>query len=282
MLSKSFWGKKRLIALFALVLAASMLFRVFAADVYSEKITPNKLTIEWADKSAPNVTIDTFRIRGYNVAQLRTMVDVCGGTVIQLSDKTYQIVRESSEKVKYAPIGFSGETTVKVQFNVTPIRNTLGSLFTPAQPGWVFLVDYSYNWCSVRDALSSMDLEIQSYSDDPGSRTTHVIIGKKGSTPTPTLPQSPTPTTTLTQSPTPSITPSVTPSPTEMLTPSLTPSITPTPTDALTPTDAPTPVESPTPSPNGSPSPTDVPSPTDIPSLTPTDIPEPTDIPDPE
>jgi hypothetical protein len=51
-------------------------------------IVPNNLTVSWADKSNAPVTIDTFRIFGYNVAQLRTRVSVLGGTVSNLQDGT--------------------------------------------------------------------------------------------------------------------------------------------------------------------------------------------------
>ena len=278
MKNKVFFRYKRLTAVFTvlLVLVVSTLVNVSSADVYNERITPNKLTIEWADRRAPSVTIDAFRIRGYNVAQLRTMVDVCGGTVIQLADKSYQIMKESSVKVAYSPIGFSGETTVKVQYNVTPIRNVLGALFTPAQPGWVFLVDYDYNWCSIRDALNALDLEIQSYSDDPEGRTTIVIIGEKDSTPTPTVTISPSPTPTE-----PAATPTMTISPTP--TGTLTPTETPVPTVTTEPTETPTPTLTETPTPTETPEPTETPTPTSTttPTRTPTPTPTPTRTPTP-
>ena len=243
MTNKGLFRYKRVTAVFTVLLIISVLVNVSGAQVYNERITPNKLTIEWENKSRPSVTIDAFRIRGYNVAQLRTMVDVCGGTVIQLADKSYQIVKESSAKVSYSPIGFSGETTVKVQYNVTPIRNTRGVLFTPAQPGWVFLFDYDYNWCSIRDALSALDLEIRSYTDNPEGKITIVIIGEKESSVTPTLTPAPTITPTPTETPVPTETP--TPTPTITITPTPTPTITvtptPTPTITVTPTFTPTP-----------------------------------------
>ena len=258
MIIRFFLRKKRLVAVFASILIVTALFRVIGADMFSERITPNKLTIEWADKSAPNITIDTFRIRGYNVAQLRTMVDVCGGTVIQLSDGSYQITKTSGGKVQYAPISFEGETNVKVQYNVTPIRNIRGELFIPQQPGWVFLAAYEYNWCSIRDVLNAMELEIQSYTDDPIRRATHVIIGKpfiypglppiKTLTPCPTVtttPPSITVTPTITSSQSLTVTPTITSSQSLTVTPTITSSaaLTVTPTETVTPVSTPSPTE---------------------------------------
>ena len=239
MQTKIFFRYKRLTAVFTVLLVIFTLISVSGATgatVYNERITPNKLTIKWSDGSRPSVTINSFRIRGYNVAQLRTMVDACGGTVIQLADKSYQLVKNSSVKVDYTPIGFSGETTVKVQYNVTPIRNTKGELFTPIQPGWVFLVDYDYNWCSIRDALNALELQIESYTDDPEESVTIVIIEEKEPSVTPT------------------ITPSLTPAPTVTQTPTITP--TPTETPTPTPTETPAPTETPTPTPTETPTPT--------------------------
>ena len=107
-----------------------------------ETITPNKLTIEWFNGIRNPVEINTFRIRGYNIAQLRDLVSVCGGTVMQWRDGTYQVMKSNENPIGFTTINFSEKTTVNIQFNVTPIRDSQGALMTPSQPGWVYLPDY--------------------------------------------------------------------------------------------------------------------------------------------
>ena len=148
---------------------------VFAAQTYSERITPNKLTIQKEDGST--VTIDAFRIRGYNVAQLRTLVQACGGSIVPAQDGGYQII-STPDNTAFTPISFSGATNVNVQFNVTDIMDKSGKYIRPGEPGWVFLTDYSYNWGSVRDVLTAMGYEIKSFSDDAANARTSVVIGK--------------------------------------------------------------------------------------------------------
>jgi len=113
-------------------------------------ITPNKLTITWSDGRRAPVTIDTFRFYGYNVAQLRTMVAVLGGSVDFLGDNTYQI-KAAGPDVPYTPIGFNELTDVKYILNYTKILNYLGGLAYANTPGWVYLPKYEYNWGSFRD-----------------------------------------------------------------------------------------------------------------------------------
>ncbi|MDR1537381.1 MAG: hypothetical protein LBU32_05180 [Clostridiales bacterium] len=193
--------------LFAAAVAATLFFgaaNAAAADTYNEVITPNKLTITWLNSSRSSVVIDTFRIRGYNVAQLRTLVGACGGTVSnRMADGSYQINKSNASIVQFTPIAFSGTTTVKTQFNITPIRDSSGRLMTPEQPGWVYLPDYQYNWGSLRDILRALDLEIASYTDEPANARTSVIIAPVGSTPSSTPTPTPTPTKTGTPTPTP-------------------------------------------------------------------------------
>ncbi|MDR2648934.1 MAG: hypothetical protein LBB94_04355 [Clostridiales bacterium] len=150
---------------------------VLASQTYSEAtITPNKLTVEREDGKAAKTTIDTFRIRGYNVAQLRSLVQACGGSVIS-DEYGYQIVTEP-RNIPYAPIAFPGVATVKVQFNITRISDKTGKFIYPGEPGWVFLTDYNYNWGSIRDVLAAMGYEIKRFSDDPGNARTSVVIGE--------------------------------------------------------------------------------------------------------
>jgi len=110
------------------------------------------------------------------VAQLRTLVQACGGS-INSADDGYQIVTQPNN-VTFTPIAFSGVTTVNVQFNVTDIMDKTGKYIRPSEPGWVFLTDYNYNWGSIRDVLTAMGLEIKSYSDDPVKAQTSVVIGQ--------------------------------------------------------------------------------------------------------
>jgi len=152
---------------------------VSAASSAQETLTPNKLTVSWEDGSKQAQTIDTFRIRGYNVAQLRALVSVCGGNLKQWDDGSYQIVNEPGETAAFSPIAIKGETVAGVQFNVTRIRNANGDLIEPTQPGWVYLTDYDYNWGSVRDIVSAMGMEIASVTDEPEAGRTSITVRNK-------------------------------------------------------------------------------------------------------
>ncbi|MDR2750372.1 MAG: hypothetical protein LBC41_06920 [Clostridiales bacterium] len=205
---------KKLLAVVMAVLALSA--QAYAAPTYKEAITPNKLTIEWLGDTAPASDLDAFRIRGYNVAQLRPLVEACGGTVKGLADGTYQIVKEKGIS-EYYPVKFAANTEVKTQYNVTSIRDAAGKLTSPTEPGWIYLVDYQYNWGSLRDILGSLGLVIDSVEDDPTGGKTKVVIKEKGATPTPTPKASatpkatPTPKVTATKAPTHTPTPTPTP-----------------------------------------------------------------------
>ena len=167
---------KKLLFLTIVFLGVLASKNVIAAQVYRETITPNKLTVEHEDRRGKRVAIDAFRIRGYNVAQLRTLVQACGGSIVN-TDEGYQIVTRP-ENIAFQSIAFSGVTTVNVQFNVTEIMDKSGKFIMPNEPGWVFLTDYNYNWGSIRDVLAAMGLEIKSYSDDPRNAQTNVVIGE--------------------------------------------------------------------------------------------------------
>lgn len=156
-------------------------------------IVPNKLTVSWEDRSRDDVTIDTFRIFGFNVAQLRTMVGVLDGTVSNLADGTYQIMQEGSA-VGYEQITFTRQTEISYILNITPIRNNQGVRVYPNQPGWVFLPDYEYNWASVRDVINAMELDLIDVVDNPQGRHTRVTVrrtDRPGQRPTVTPPGRP-------------------------------------------------------------------------------------------
>jgi hypothetical protein len=104
------------------------------------------------------------------------MVSVCGGTVLNVSANTYQVVTSSSYNVDYQDIGFQGTQDVKYQLNITNIKDSSGVDTKPAQPGWVYLTSYQYNWGSIRDILNALGLELVSYTDDPNKRETEVVI----------------------------------------------------------------------------------------------------------
>jgi hypothetical protein len=114
-----------------------------------------------------------------------------------LNDGSYQISRDASGSVAYSPISFADEAKVRTQYNVTRIRNSAGALTTPTEPGWVYLVDYQYNWGSLRDILGSLNLELGEVVDNPQAATTKVVIREKGApvtiTPTPTATPTSTP-----------------------------------------------------------------------------------------
>jgi len=166
---------KKILFMVIVLLGAMSAKNALAAQTFSETITPNKLTIQREDGS--RTTIDAFRIRGYNVAQLRTLVQACGGSIINAVDGGYQITTAPGS-VSFSPIAFSGVTTVRVQFNVTDIMDVSGKYMQPGEPGWVFLTDYNYNWGSIRDVLTAMGYEIKSFSDDARNAQTSVVIGK--------------------------------------------------------------------------------------------------------
>ena len=167
---------KRIIFTFIILMGALSAKNVLAAQTYTEKITPNRLTIQREDGST--ATISAFRIRGYNVAQLRALVQACGGSIDAVEyDEGYRITTKQNN-VPFTPIAFSGVTNVKVQFNVTEIMDKSGKYIKPGEPGWVFLTEYNYNWGSVRDVLTAMGYEIKSYSDDAKNARTSVVIGQ--------------------------------------------------------------------------------------------------------
>jgi hypothetical protein len=143
------------------------------------------MTVRWTDTSKSVVTIDTFRVFGFNVAQLRTMVDVLDGSVESLSDGSYQLKFPKTASVPYQRIPFSTQQDVSYILNHTRIRNTAGALMTPEQPGFVFLTRYEYNWASVRDIAAGLGVSIVSVNDDPANGTTEIVV-QAPVTPTPT------------------------------------------------------------------------------------------------
>ena len=170
------------------IIAMALVLALTAASIYAfantipssgtTTIVPNRLTVAWDGNEGTPITIDTFRFFGYNVAQLRTMVNVLEGTVTNNADGTFQI-RDSGAPVAFSEIGFNVSTDVQYIINNTPIRNNAGQLFNPAQPGWVFLPAYEYNWASVRDIIASMDLVLVDFTDDPAAGTTEVIVARR-------------------------------------------------------------------------------------------------------
>ncbi|MDR1913653.1 MAG: hypothetical protein LBQ68_04105, partial [Clostridiales bacterium] len=171
--------KKTLAAAIFAAITLILTALVSANSSATERITPNKLIIDWNDNRFKRTEINIFRIRGYNVAQLRALVGACGGNILKLEDNTYQIVKTSEVLTNFDAIGFTGAQDVKVQINVTQIRDISGALITPGQPGWVYLPDHQYNWGSLRDILAAMSLEIISFSDDPVLAETRVVLGDK-------------------------------------------------------------------------------------------------------
>jgi len=171
----------------AFIFAILIQYIVFAVPSAKEKLTPNQLTISWEDGSKLSQTIDTFRIRGYNVAQLRTLVSVCGGSVEEADGGSYQIIKASGGIIPFYSITIQTETTANVQFNVTRIRNMSGYLIEPNQPGWVYLTDYGYNWGSIRDILSALGMEIVSVTDKPEDGKTSVVIREKPANKSPVI-----------------------------------------------------------------------------------------------
>ena len=310
---------KKLMA-FSLVLSLTFSFTIMKssivnadsarADVQAGQTTiyPNKLIIQWY--GGDSTEIDTFRIFGYNVAQLRTVVNALNGSVIQLPDESYQIQGSSANKVSYSDIGFPEERQIDYILNITPIRDGNGSYISAEEPGWVFLPEQNYNWGSIRDILKVLGLTLVSYTDDPANGLTTVVISDDTVTlekdniplgsaanlpagwaaplkPGRDYPYSPTGNPDNgdqnnddnKNTPTPTIEPSNAPSPTDTLTPSTTPTGTPSPTD--TPTITPTPTDKPTNTPTPTDTPTITPTPTDTPTVTPTPTDTPTITPTP-
>jgi hypothetical protein len=176
--------RKRVIT--ALMLAAIMLATTVSAAAQTipqsgtATIVPNRLTVTWEDDDQRvDVTIDTFRFFGFNVAQLRTMVGVLDGTVSNLADGTFQI-RQEGAPVNFQPVVFNQATEIEYIINTTPIRNNAGARFNPGQPGWVFLPEFEYNWASVRDVINAMDLDLVDVIDDPASGHTQVVVRRPG------------------------------------------------------------------------------------------------------
>jgi uncharacterized repeat protein (TIGR02543 family) len=150
----------------------------------STTIVPNRLTVRWEDESHAPRTIDTFRIFGFNVAQLRNMVSILNGTVSDRRDGSWQI-HASGTPVPFRAISFHHQREIDYIINHTPIRNHAGTLIYPNQPGWVFLPDYEYNWASVRDVINAMNLELIDVIDDPEAGHTEVIVRMIRPSPTP-------------------------------------------------------------------------------------------------
>ena len=198
-------------------------------------IYPNKLVIQWESEDN-SVSIDTFRIFGYNVAQLRTVVNTLNGTVNKLSDNTYQIEQTSNNKANYSDIAFKEQTVINYKINVSQIRDNSGTLTAPEEPGWVFLPEYNYNWGSIRDVIDTLGLVIISYDDNPTLGFTKIVIGQPTILIDEEKPLGAVDVAKNWPAPLPPSTPSM---PIQLAKPTDTP--TPTDTDDLTPTDAPEP-----------------------------------------
>ena len=180
-----FYQNRQVFACMALALLFVLFlpFRALSAPPVQEKLTPNLLTISWEDGSKPQQTLDTFRIRGYNVAQLRTLTAICGATVKSLNDGSYQIVKPADDNITFSPVAIKVETAAGVQFNVTRVLDINGNLTSPSQPGWIYLTEYDYNWGSIRDIIGALGMEIVSVSDKPAERQTSVVVREKQTTP---------------------------------------------------------------------------------------------------
>jgi len=240
--------KRTVTALLTAFIMAASLVNVAAQAIPQRgnaEIIPNRLTVRWEDESRDPVTINTFRIFGFNVAQLRTMVHVLDGTVANLADGSFQI-GDTGASAGHQQITFHERRNVEYIINHTRIRNHLGALVNPIQPGWVFLPQFEYNWASVRDVINALGLTLIDVNDDPAAGHTEVIVRRpsdevvrppsgpavnppgRGSgwrdgwrgptpfgtpTPTPPLYGTPTPTPPLYGTPTPPSTPTPTPIP---------------------------------------------------------------------
>lgn len=233
--------KRTVTALLTVFIMVSSLVSVAAQTIPASgnaEIIPNRLTVRWEDGSRDPVTINTFRIFGFNVAQLRTMVHVLDGTVANLPDGSFQI-GDTGVSTGHQQITFHERRNVDFIINHTRIRNHLGALVTPVQPGWVFLPQFEYNWASVRDVINALGLTLIDVMDDPAAGHTEVVVRRppgqeRPPSGPPVLPPgrgnwregwratgTPMPTT----SPTP--TPEVSPTPTPEVTPPITPPLTP-------------------------------------------------------
>ena len=175
--------------IFALVLSISFSYGTMKSGIANAKaaelipnsknttIYPNKLIIQWEGGSS--VTIDSFRIFGYNVTQLRTVINALDGAVVQLPDKSYQIEKTSANKVYYSDVNFSKQRDINYIINANQVRGANGEFVYPEEPGLVFLPEYGYNWGSIRDVIRALDLSLVSYKDDPANGSTTVVIAQK-------------------------------------------------------------------------------------------------------
>ncbi|MDR1539668.1 MAG: N-acetylmuramoyl-L-alanine amidase [Clostridiales bacterium] len=170
-------GKKLLASLILLYLLTA--YPVSASEISVEAITPNRLTISWADVEREDVTISSFRVRGYNMAQLRTLIEACGGSVRQVAANSYQLDKSSQGQISFQNIPITEKADVNVLFNQTTILDVNGNKANPTQPGWVYLADYGYNLGSLRDILSALGMEIVNVEDSSASAQTKVTIRDK-------------------------------------------------------------------------------------------------------
>jgi len=164
----------------SIVLTVALVTGVAASNVPeygTTTIYPNVLTVIWEDESRAPETFSNFRIFGYNVAQLRTMVSVLGGTVNNLDDGTFQIIPSGAPAV-FTQVGFDEQAEIEFIINNTTIRSHDGTVLNPNQPGMVFLPGYGYNWASVRDIIEAMDLRLVGVVDDPANGTTEITVGR--------------------------------------------------------------------------------------------------------
>jgi len=173
-------GVKKVVLALSIVFAMASVSGVAASSIPAYGTTtiyPNSLTVIWEDGTRAPETINAFRIFGYNVAQLRTMVGILGGTVSDLDDGTFQII-PSGESVDFTQVGFDQQAEIEFIINNTTIRSHDGMVLNPDQPGIVFLSEYGYNWASVRDIISAMNLRLVGVVDDPENGTTEITVGE--------------------------------------------------------------------------------------------------------
>ena len=171
-------GVKKVALALSIVLAVAVT-RVAASSIPAygtATIYPNSLTVIWEDGTRAPETFNTFRIFGYNVAQLRTMVGILGGTVDNLDDGTFQII-PSEVPGTFTQVGFDEQAEIEFIINNTTVRSHDGMVLNPNQPGMVFLPGYGYNWASVRDIISAMNLRLVGVVDDPVNGTTEITVG---------------------------------------------------------------------------------------------------------
>jgi len=217
-------------------------------------IAPNKLIVFWDEDYREPVIIETFRFYGFNVAQLRTMVNALDGTVDTNADGTFQVM-PSGSTVRFSPVSFNVETEIDYIVNQTSIRNHAGTIVSPNEPGFVFLPSYGYNWASVRDVIDALDLTLVDVLDDPETGVTEVLVARP--THSEQKPTDPQPTDQRLTDPQPTDQPSADPLPTDQ------PFADPQPTDQPSadplPTDQPSEDSQPTDQPSEDPQPTDQP-----------------------